>query len=151
MARSPLTPIRPARYTPHRLRRQETKDRRGSIRDPLRECRANIDATEYRRIVAEYTDEAVSAFSGTGGRPWPRPCSTPRAWPISPVLTSCGRSTAAAWPGDGKLARYVVEIGLCAPKRDVTVRTVQDPDTFRDLLYADDARLPSAAFHTSGP
>jgi hypothetical protein len=38
--------------------------------------------------------------------------------------------------GDGKLARHVVEIGLWALKRDVTVRTVQDPDTFRDLLYA---------------
>jgi Recombinase/Recombinase zinc beta ribbon domain/Homing endonuclease associated repeat len=38
--------------------------------------------------------------------------------------------------GDGRLARHVVEIGLWALKRDVTVRTVQDPDTFRDLLYA---------------
>ena len=38
--------------------------------------------------------------------------------------------------GDGKLARHVVEIALWANKADVTIRSLQDPDTFRDLLYA---------------
>jgi hypothetical protein len=38
--------------------------------------------------------------------------------------------------GDGRSARHAVEIALWALKRDVRVRTIQDPDTFRDLLYA---------------
>ena len=38
--------------------------------------------------------------------------------------------------GDGRTARHAVEIALWALKRDVRVRTIQDPDTFRDLLYA---------------
>jgi hypothetical protein len=38
--------------------------------------------------------------------------------------------------GDGKLARHVVEIALWAIKADVKIRSLQDPDTFRDLLYA---------------
>src|SRR6202035_53708 len=38
--------------------------------------------------------------------------------------------------GDGRAARHAVEIALWALKQDVAVRTVQDPETFRDLLYA---------------
>ena len=53
------------------------------------------------------------------------------------VPSSCGRSTATVSPAaTGSSARHAVEIGLWALKNDVTVRTVQDPETFRDLLYA---------------
>jgi hypothetical protein len=38
--------------------------------------------------------------------------------------------------GDGRSARNAVEIALWALKREVSVRTIQNPDTFRDLLYA---------------
>src|SRR5204863_4077486 len=38
--------------------------------------------------------------------------------------------------GDGRSARHLVEIALWALKAGVTVRTVEDVDTFRDLLYA---------------
>jgi Recombinase/Homing endonuclease associated repeat len=38
--------------------------------------------------------------------------------------------------GDGKTARHVVELALWANKSDVSIRSLQDPDTFRDLLYA---------------
>ncbi len=38
--------------------------------------------------------------------------------------------------GDGRSARHAVEIALWALKNDVMLRTVQDPETFRDLLYA---------------
>ena len=38
--------------------------------------------------------------------------------------------------GDGRSARHAVEIALWAMKHDVAVHTLQDPDTFRDLLYA---------------
>src|SRR6185437_3931308 len=38
--------------------------------------------------------------------------------------------------GDGRTARHLVEIALWALKANVAVRSIQDPDTFRDLLYA---------------
>jgi hypothetical protein len=38
--------------------------------------------------------------------------------------------------GAGKTARHVVEVALWAGKADVTIRSLQDGDTFRDLLYA---------------
>jgi hypothetical protein len=38
--------------------------------------------------------------------------------------------------GDGRSARHAVEVALWALKREIKVRTVEDPDTFRDLLYA---------------
>jgi hypothetical protein len=38
--------------------------------------------------------------------------------------------------GDGKTARHVIELALWASKVDVTICSLQDPETFRDLLYA---------------
>ncbi len=38
--------------------------------------------------------------------------------------------------GDGRLARHAVELALWAMKRGIVICTLQDPDTFRDLLYA---------------
>ncbi len=38
--------------------------------------------------------------------------------------------------GDGLSARHTVEVALWALKHEVKIRTIQDPDTFRDLLYA---------------
>jgi len=46
---------------------KSTEDRRGSIPDQLRECRAAIGRESGREVVAEYTDEAFSAFSGDRG------------------------------------------------------------------------------------
>jgi hypothetical protein len=44
-----------------------TEDRRGSIPDHLRECRAAIEREPGRSLVAEYSDEAVSAFTRSRG------------------------------------------------------------------------------------
>ena len=41
---------------------KSTEDRRGSIPEQLEECREAIDADRRRRFVAEYEDEAVSAY-----------------------------------------------------------------------------------------
>jgi hypothetical protein len=49
---------------------------------------------------------------------------------------SCGCSTATGSRGDGRKARHLVEIALWAVKIDVAIKSVQDVDTFRDLLYA---------------
>jgi DNA invertase Pin-like site-specific DNA recombinase len=116
---------------------KSTEDRRGSIPDQLKDCRRAAGDSTDRVIVGEYDDEACSAFSGDRG----------------PGLIDAMRHAeelarehgiAELWAqhsdrlarGDGRTARHAVEIALWALKRNVRVRTLQDPDTFRDLLYA---------------
>jgi hypothetical protein len=110
---------------------------RGSIPDQLRDCKATIALDPARQIVGEYTDEAFSAYTANRG---PGLVTAMRA------VEDLAREGQAAelWAqhsdrlarGDGKSARHAVEIALWALKQDVRVRTIQDPDTFRDLLYA---------------
>jgi DNA invertase Pin-like site-specific DNA recombinase len=115
---------------------KSTEDRRGSISGQLRECREAVESAGGRAIVGEFSDEAFSAFVGSRG----------------PGLAEAMRhaqelardATAELWAqhsdrlarGDGRSARHVVEVALWALKNDVRVRTIQDPETFRDLLYA---------------
>jgi Resolvase, N terminal domain/Homing endonuclease associated repeat/Recombinase zinc beta ribbon domain/Recombinase len=116
---------------------KSTEDKRGSIPDQLQDCRSVIQREPDRRIVGEFSDEAFSAFTGNRGP------ELVDAMNLVEDLTRQG-GQAELWVqhsdrlarGDGKSARHAVEIALWALKRDVRVRTVQDPDTFRDLLYA---------------
>jgi DNA invertase Pin-like site-specific DNA recombinase len=116
---------------------KSTEDRRGSIPDQLSECRAAIEHEPGRTVLAEYRDEAMSAFTHNRGP------GLAQAMRHAQELAE-GGGVAELWAlhsdrlarGDGRVARHAVEIALWALKRDVTVRTVQDPDTFRDLLYA---------------
>jgi DNA invertase Pin-like site-specific DNA recombinase len=116
---------------------KSTEDKRGSIPDQVRECRAAIEHDADRRIVGEYTDEAFSAFTGNRG-----PGLLEAMERVEDLASK--RGGVELWAqhsdrlarGDGRSARHAVEIALWALKRDVRVRTVQDPDTFRDLLYA---------------
>jgi DNA invertase Pin-like site-specific DNA recombinase len=116
---------------------KSTEDRRGSIPEPLRECREAIDADPLRRFVADYSDEKFSAYRGSRG-----PDLVDAMEHAEELAREQGE--AELWAlhsdrlarGDGRSARHAVEIALWALKRSVRVRTVQDPDTFRDLLYA---------------
>jgi DNA invertase Pin-like site-specific DNA recombinase len=116
---------------------KSTEDRRGSIADQIRECTEAVVADPHRKVVGEYTDEGFSAYSGSRGP------GLVEAIIHVEELAGEGRE-AELWAqhsdrlarGDGRSARHAVEIALWALKRDVRVRTVQDPDTFRDLLYA---------------
>ena len=116
---------------------KSTEDRRGSIPDQLRECRAAIEQLAGRTIVGEYVDEAVSAFSQSRG-----PGLVDAMAHVEELASEHGGPELWALHsdrlarGDGRAARHAVEIALWALKRDIRVRTVQDPDTFRDLLYA---------------
>jgi DNA invertase Pin-like site-specific DNA recombinase len=95
-----------------------------------------VDAGD-REIVAEFFDEAVSAFKRSRGP------GLAEALRETEALAS-EHGEAELWVqhgdrlarGDGRRARHLVEIALWALKADVTVRSVEDPDTFRDLLYA---------------
>jgi DNA invertase Pin-like site-specific DNA recombinase len=116
---------------------KSTEDRRGSIPDQLRECREAIEREGNRLVVGEYADEAFSAFHGSRG-----PGLADAMQHAEELARESG--TAELWAlhsdrlarGDGRVARHAVEVALWALKRDVRVRTIQDPDTFRDLLYA---------------
>ena len=116
---------------------KSTEDRRGSIPDQFRDCRAAIEREPGRSVVAEYSDEAVSAFTRSRGP------GLSEAMRHAEELAKDGRIP-ELWAlhsdrlarGDGRAARHAVEIALWALKKDVAVKTVQDPETFRDLLYA---------------
>jgi DNA invertase Pin-like site-specific DNA recombinase len=109
---------------------KSTEDRHGSIPDQLRECRAAIDRESGRIILAEYTDEAFSAFKRSRG-----PGLVEALRHTEELAQVHGR--AELWAehsnrlarGDGRSARHAVEIALWALKRDVGVHTVQDPDS----------------------
>ena len=116
---------------------KSTEDRRGSIPDQTADCLAAIAQAGERVVIAEYADESFSAFRRSRG-----PELVDAMEHAEDLVREFG--TAELWAqhsdrlarGDGRIARHVVEIGLWALKRDVVVRTVQDPDTFRDLLGA---------------
>ena len=116
---------------------KSTEDRRGSIPDQLNDCRRATGDTADRLIAAEYSDEAFSAFTGDRG-----PGLIDAMRHTEQLAREHG--TAELWAqhsdrlarGDGRTARHAVEIALWALKRNIRVRTLQDPDTFRDLLYA---------------
>ncbi len=116
---------------------KSTEDRHGSIDGQLQESKELIAADPARRLVAEYTDEAVSGYTRDRG-----PGLAAALAHTEHLAAEYG--TAELWAqhsdrlarGDGRTARHTVEIALWALKHDVKVRTVQDPDTFRDLLYA---------------
>jgi DNA invertase Pin-like site-specific DNA recombinase len=116
---------------------KSTADLRGSIPGQLRDCRETVDAAGDRLLVAEYSDEAFSAYRANRG-----PGLVDAMQHAEDLAREYG--TAELWAqhsdrlarGDGRVARHAVEIALWALKRNVRVRTIQDPDTFQDLLYA---------------
>lgn len=116
---------------------KSTADRRGSIPEQLRECRESVRADPRRRLVAEYSDEAFSAYRRDRG-----PGLLDATQHCEDLAVEHG--VAELWAqhsdrlarGDGRRARHTVELALWALKHDVRIRTLQDPDTFRDLLYA---------------
>jgi Resolvase, N terminal domain len=116
---------------------KSTEDLRGSIPGQLRDCRDAVERAEDRIIAGEYSDEACSAYYADRG-----PGLVDALRHTEALAREHG--TAELWAqhsdrlarGDGRTARHAVEIALWALKREVRVRTVHDPDTFRDLLYA---------------
>jgi Recombinase/Resolvase, N terminal domain/Homing endonuclease associated repeat/Recombinase zinc beta ribbon domain len=116
---------------------KSTEDRLGSIREQLRECREAIDGDPRREFVAQYSDEAVSGYRRDRGPGLADALAHAEDLAVE-------RGVAELWAqhsdrlarGDGRTARHTVELALWALKRDVRIRTLQDPDTFRDLLYA---------------
>jgi DNA invertase Pin-like site-specific DNA recombinase len=116
---------------------KSSEDLRGSLTAQIEDCRSKIGSDSDRTVVSCYADEAVSGFSSNRGPELSAALSEVQA-------LAAEHGTAELWVqhsdrlarGDGRKARHVVEIALWALKVGVTIRTVEDVDTFRDLLYA---------------
>jgi DNA invertase Pin-like site-specific DNA recombinase len=115
---------------------KSTEDRRGSIPGQLRECREAVESAGGRMIVGEYSDEAFSAFVGSRGPGLAQAMRRAQELARDGAVELWAQHSDRLARGDGRSARHAVEIALWALKNDVRVRTIQDPETFRDLLYA---------------
>jgi hypothetical protein len=90
---------------------------------------------QRRRLVAEYSDEGFSAYHRDRG-PGLRN-ATQHAEDLAQETRHAELSAQHSdrlTRGDGLVARHTVEIAQRALKHDLRVRTLQDQDTFRDLL-----------------
>jgi site-specific DNA recombinase len=116
---------------------KSTEDRRGSLETQLADCRSAIAAMGGREIVGEYRDEGASGYTGDRG-----PGLADAMLQAEDLAARHGgvelhvQHSDRLARGDAKTARHTVEIALWALKANVTVCAIQDPDTFRDLLYA---------------
>src|SRR5436190_12539970 len=115
---------------------KSTEDRRGSIPGQVLECREAVESAGGRMIVGEYSDEAFSAFVGSRGPGLAQAMRHAHELARDRAVELWAQHSDRLARGDGRSARHAVEVALWALKNDVRVRTIQDPETFRDLLYA---------------
>ena len=116
---------------------KSSEDLRGSLGTQIDDCRHAVAGAGTRAVVAEYADEGISGYKRSRGP------SLANAMREAAALAS-EHGSAELWVqhsdrlarGDGRNARHLVEIALWALKANVAVRSVEDADTFRDLLYA---------------
>jgi DNA invertase Pin-like site-specific DNA recombinase len=107
---------------------KSTADLRGSIPDQLIDGR-QLAASRALEVVAEFTDEAASAYHGDRGPG------------LADALAECERLSAEHGTcalivqhsdrlarGDAKQARHLIEIVVWAIKTDVQLLSVQDPE-----------------------
>ena len=110
---------------------KSTEDKRGSIPTQLDDGRAFAER-EGLSVIGEYADEAASAWSGDRGPQLA--AALEHAEQIGATLVVQHSDRLAR--GDGKQARHLVEIAVWAIKTNVTIRSVEDPSTFENLVMA---------------
>jgi hypothetical protein len=118
---------------------KSTTDPRGSIPGQLEDCHRLIDNDDRLAFVAEYADEAESAYSADRG-----PELVKAMEHCQRLVAEHGRTALVIQHsdrlarGDGEKARHLVEVVLWARKAAVTILSDQDPQTFdgRGLVYA---------------
>lgn len=110
---------------------KSTEDKRGSIPGQLEECRA-FAAELGLPVAAEYSEQDVSAYKGNRG---PQLAEALRhVEEIGGTLIAQHSDRLAR--GDGRTARHLVEIALWAKRAGVSIRCIQDPSTFENLILA---------------
>jgi DNA invertase Pin-like site-specific DNA recombinase len=132
---------------------KSTLDKHLSIPTQLREGRELAEA-EARTVAFEFSDEKASAYSGDRGRGLA--AAKAEAERLAAEHGECHliiQHSDRLARGDGIQAAHLVEYALWAIKCGVKIRSIQDPGTFADLLYAvvtgqrnhEDSRRKSAA------
>lgn len=111
---------------------KSTDDKHGSIPGQLADCRAL--AGGEGTVIGEFFDEAKSAYRGNRGDELVRAMALAERERCALIVQHSDRLAR----GDGDRARHLVEIVLWARKAGVTLRSVQDPQTFdgMGLVYA---------------
>jgi site-specific DNA recombinase len=110
---------------------KSTQDKHGSIGAQLEDC-SKMAEREGWRIASTYQDEAISGWTEDRGPGLAE--ALEHAERVGAVLMVQHSDRLAR--GDGKQARHLVEIALWAMKAGVTIRSVQDPSTFENLILA---------------
>ena len=111
---------------------KSTEDTHGSIATQLDDGRS-LAAQDDLEVLAEYADEAQSAWKGDRGPELA--AALEHAERLAPAALIVQHSDRLA-RGDARQARHLVEIALWAIKAGVTIRSVQDPSTFENLVMA---------------
>ena len=129
---------------------KSTEDRHGSIATQLADGRT-LAERDGLAVVGEYSDEAASAFKGNRGPNLARALAHAERLGAALIVQHSDRLAR----GDGAQAQHLVELVLRARRAGVTLRSVQDPQTFdgMGLVYAalmgdrnhDDSARKSAA------
>ena len=115
---------------------KSSADPRNSLGTQLADAKALAEREGYE-IVADYQDESESGYKQSRGQG------------LEYALTHCERlakdhgqaalviqHSDRLARGDGRVAKHVVEYALWAIKREIVIRSVQDDQTFSDLLHA---------------
>lgn len=115
---------------------KSTADKNASIPTQIKEARELAEADDCE-VVGEFTDEGASAYSGDRGPGLARARAEAErlATEHGECILVIQHSDRLA-RGDGVQAAHLVEYALWAIKAGVKIRSVQDPQTFADLLYA---------------
>jgi DNA invertase Pin-like site-specific DNA recombinase len=114
---------------------KSTEDLRGSIGTQLEHCRRDIDREGRRRVRAEHTDEAASAFRGNRG---PGLVTAKR----EATRLASEHGSAELWvqhsdrlaQGDGVTADHLAEVFFELRRADVQLRSVYDDATFTNPM-----------------
>lgn len=115
---------------------KSTADEKGSIPTQLDDGRA-LAERDGLEVVGQYSDESASAWSGDRGPQLK--AAKEHAERLAADEGECAlivQHSDRLARGDGKQAAHLVEYALWAIKSDVKIRSIQDPQTFSDLLYA---------------
>jgi site-specific DNA recombinase len=112
---------------------KSTEDRHGSIPDQLADSRT-LAERDGLTVVGEYSDEAASAYRGNRGDGLAQAMRHAEQEGAALIVQHSDRLAR----GDGAQAQHLVELVLWARKAGVTLRSVQDPQTFdgMGLVYA---------------
>src|SRR5690349_740291 len=114
---------------------KSTKDPHASIPTQLSDCRAAVEHAGERYLVAEFSDEAASAFRGNRG-------SGLTVAKDAAIRAAREHGTAELWVqhsdrlarGDGITADHLAEVWFALRRHGVRLRSVQDDSNLEDAI-----------------